>query len=270
MDNVLTKKIGPLPAVAWAAIVVGGFVLFRVMAGHAAPTVAASTGVKGTTTYSDVPTSGADLPVGSGGSGNAGFTPDPYATPLSATTGSGVGNYPTDQAWGSAAILHLTSQGQSPGVASNAIRSYLDGLGLTPQQADMVSRAIASVGSPASGAKALLMGVGKAPHLNGAGLTGTPTALNFSWDPATNDAAYGPVHYVIYDAARRVVYQGPATRFTIPNPSPGLHVYSLRAYNQTGGSASRILTATTRATPGNIHPGTIRSGIHNPMPTRRR
>jgi len=117
--NILTRKIGPLPGWAWAAVVVGGFLIYRQR--KAAAAAAAGTATTSSVTPTPVPASPASTPgygyQGPGSGGGWGVGPIPqgalantassWTPPVGESqSGSGFGNAP-------GATTVLDSQGNS-------------------------------------------------------------------------------------------------------------------------------------------------------------
>jgi hypothetical protein len=112
--NVLTKKIGPLPGWAWAAIGIGGFYLYKkYKASSSAATTAATTATPAATT----PTSDTTAPSGYGyqgpGVGTGGSGPVPTgATGRTSRHHSGVGSPTTSGTTPATAVTAATTSPQ--------------------------------------------------------------------------------------------------------------------------------------------------------------
>jgi hypothetical protein len=163
--NVLTRKIGPLPGWAWAALGIGGFYLWKK---HQASTAAASTAATTASTGDNgaaLPTSDTTAPsgyayqgpgVGDGATGTlpsgarthhhgsgVASVPSPYVTPVSpttavvptASTGTGATTLPTSYPAGTvltpAQVAPYTAAGQAPPPGVSLSPSVV----LTPAQA---------------------------------------------------------------------------------------------------------------------------------------
>lgn len=248
MDT-LTKKIGPLAAWQWGAIVILAYLAYSYLGkGKSSAPV---------TTTQTIPTN-----LSGTGQDFSAVSPDPPAQPVTsdvpASTGSGLTTFPTDAAWGSAAVSNLTSRGRSPSGASSAIRDYLDGKGLVPDAYNLVAEAVRSIGSPASGAKSIIMAPGQAPgRPTGIVARAGTNSVQVSWNASTEPNGYGAVSYAMYNTANQLVYRGAATRFTIGGIRPGYKgVYRLVAQNQFKSSLPALFTVSVpRATSLTIHPG---------------
>jgi len=248
MDT-LTKKIGPLAAWQWGAIVILAYLAYSYL----------GKGKSGTTTTTQtIPT---NLSGAGTGTDFAAVSPDPPTdsqggSDIPVNTGSNLTTYPTDAAWGSAAVSNLTSRGRSPSGASSAIRDYLDGKGLVPDAYNLVAEAVRSIGSPASGAKSILMAPGQAPGRPiGVVARGSATSVQVTWNASTEPNGYGAVTYAMYNTAQQLIYRGAATRFTITNLRPGYKgVYRLVAQNMFKSSAPTLFSVSvSSATPLTIH-----------------
>jgi len=263
MDT-LTKKIGPLAAWQWGAIIVLAYVAYSYLGKGKSGAV--------TTSTQTIPT---NLSGAGTGTDFAAVSPDPPAngpvgSDVPVSTGSGLTTYPTDAAWGSAAVSNLTSRGRSPSGASSAIRDYLDGKGLVPDAYNLVAEAVRSIGSPASGAKSIIMAPGQAPgRPTGVVARASANAVQVTWNASTEPNGYGAVTYAIYNTVNQLIYRGAATRFTIVGLHPGsTGVYRIVAQNQFKSSLPSFFKATVpRATPLTIHPG---APTHAPIRAMRR
>lgn len=145
----LFAKIGPLPAWAWGAIAVGGYLWWSHQ--HAATAVPAGDGNVDTTDTSSVPDVSSSNDYGYDTSGvdpsSAGYD---YSTVndggyTGTVTGTGYGS---NQEWGVKAITTLISAGVPASTATSGITLYLAGSGLTTDQANAVNTAITLLGPP--------------------------------------------------------------------------------------------------------------------------
>lgn len=148
----LFSKVGPLPAWAWGAIVVVGFLAYRHFGSKAPAAVDPGNLVDGSLT--SPATDFADS--GSGGGGGAVTSYDPsssgynYGDVLAGSyTGSTTGAvFSTNQQWGVYAVNNLPKQGYAAGEVVSAITFYLAGMPLTSNQAAIVQAALSNYGSP--------------------------------------------------------------------------------------------------------------------------
>jgi hypothetical protein len=141
------SKIGPLPAWAWGAMVVGAFLLYRRFSG-ARPPAAIDPGnlVVGPEVQDgeDWNSAGSMGGVGPASSGyNYG---DVLSGSYTGTTGGTV--FTTNQMWGVYAINNLPKLGYSAGETVSAITFYLAGMPLTAAQSQIIQAAILNFGSP--------------------------------------------------------------------------------------------------------------------------
>lgn len=129
----LFSKIGPLPAWAWGAIVVGGYLIYRRMTAYR-PVPTVDPGVAGDAL------AGEFTGVNAGGGGGI----------IAGGGGTGVSGsrYTTNNGWGVSVIGLLSGMGYPAGAVTTAITSYLLGLPLTAAEASIVQDAIANFGPP--------------------------------------------------------------------------------------------------------------------------
>lgn len=121
--DILTKKIGPLPAVVWVgAIGLGLYLGYFKKKSSTNPTIPLAVGT--------------DSGVGAGAGG---WNYQPPAAVVTAT-------YATNEQWGQAAISYLIGQNYSASLADSAIRNYLGGLQVSIQQQPLVDAAIRGIG----------------------------------------------------------------------------------------------------------------------------
>lgn len=133
-----SHKIGPLPAYAWAAAIVGGYLVFK---RSQASTSSAAGSTVPTPTAADAALAGSIVPDTAGGDASTQATAQ--ATPSTPTTNS---------QWLNAAVTALIAQHLDPVTAENALNKYLSGLPLTATEHTMVSSAISAIGPPPEGA----------------------------------------------------------------------------------------------------------------------
>jgi hypothetical protein len=129
------QTLGPFKPVVWLGIIGGGItlgLLVRSRSRSAGVEPAAATDDTAGVTY---PGSGVvSLPTG------AGSTVTTTAAPA------------TNNAWLNAATVRLVAEGQDPVLVQSALRKYLDGKPMTPQETAIVSLAIRYLGPPPDGA----------------------------------------------------------------------------------------------------------------------
>lgn len=140
----LAKKIGPLPIWAWAAVVLGSYLLFHYLKNRSAATSAATTGTVGGSNNAPPlglqvtpngqivdPTTGNVIgTVGTGGTGNSG----PNTTSV--------------QGWLAAAQGALQGLGLDNNTINGALNDYIAGTPLPQAEYNIVNEAIKIVGSP--------------------------------------------------------------------------------------------------------------------------
>lgn len=135
--SLLTKKIGPLPAVVWAAAAVAIYLYLR----NKQAAAAAATGPTAVTPAGTLATTGgigsSDM---SGGGGSDGSTSDSGSTTA--------GQYATNDSWERAALNYLVGIGVDPVAAGSALSQYLASQTLTTDQQAQVNLAIQALGAP--------------------------------------------------------------------------------------------------------------------------
>lgn len=142
----LFSKVGPLPAWAWGAVVVGGYIVYQHMHSGVPPQALDNPMETGSDPYADGATSGG-LP--SIDPSTAGYN---YQDVLSGsyegtTTGSGT-RYSTNQQWAISVISNLTSMGFSASLVTTAVSKYLAGQALTSSESQAINAAITNFGPP--------------------------------------------------------------------------------------------------------------------------
>lgn len=134
IGDILTKKVGPLPVIAWVGVLgAAGFYVYKTRKGASSGgTVPADDG-SGTVSATG---SGSYSPVGAGSGSNP---------------GSGTTDTPTrftdNQAWATAAISYLVGLGYEGTQVNQAVQKYLASLPLTSSQSGMVNLAILKMGA---------------------------------------------------------------------------------------------------------------------------
>ena len=135
ISAVLTKKVGPLPVAAWAAVLgVAGYYVYRTRKGSSG---AATTGTGDGSGTVAATGSGSYSPVGSGSGSDTG----------SGITGAGH-TFADNQAWSTAAISYLVGLGYEGVMVNQAVQKYLGSMPLTAAQQGMVNLAILKIGAP--------------------------------------------------------------------------------------------------------------------------
>ena len=145
----LFAKVGPLPAWAWGAIAVGGYLYWS----HRQSVVSVPTGdgTVDTTDTSAVPdvTSTNDYGYSSSGVDPTSAGYDYSSVNDGSYTGTTTGTaFGSNQEWGVKAITTLISAGIPASTATSGVTLYLAGSGLTADQANAVNEAITLIGPP--------------------------------------------------------------------------------------------------------------------------
>lgn len=150
LTGVFTEKIGPLPAIAWAGIAVGGYIAYHYISASRTPTVntAGDTAVS-TTDPSSVytsdydPTSGYGNATGTFNSGQTSTATDAYVPPAIAD----------NQTWYRRVTSWLIAQGVDPSTAASTIAAYLSGSTdpLNATQTAALNNALTEFGVPPEG-----------------------------------------------------------------------------------------------------------------------
>lgn len=147
ISEAFTTKVGPLPAIAWAGMAGGVFVIYKYATRSKEPAIA---------------TVGDTIPdYASGGVGNADDFSNGYGNATGSFGGSGgtaTGTVPPigildNVAWGVQALNYLVSTGTSVSDATRAIHTYLYGTGepLNSTQNAAWQRAVTHLGNPPEG-----------------------------------------------------------------------------------------------------------------------
>lgn len=163
VTDALTSKVGPLPAWAWGLGLGGGIIAFRTWKAKQSTPPAAVTSDGETAAGEANPQDGTPADGGEPGTvGNYGLPSGYQANPGGVIGSDGTysgSNAPTgpdtNLDWSNMAFDILRAQGYSPLPASEAIRKYLNGEPVTPQEEGMVSLALRQLGQPPEGAPAL-------------------------------------------------------------------------------------------------------------------
>lgn len=150
-DN-LEHKIGPLPAIAWAAIPAAGFIGWRYYK-HSKQAAVVPVGNTGDATFS--PNTGSASDLSSASDFTSGFT---NSTPPSPGSINNAGTYtdPTvsdNTDWSKRAVNWLISQGVNPITATTALSSYVysTGQALNDEQTAALNEALIHFGTPPEG-----------------------------------------------------------------------------------------------------------------------
>lgn len=231
----LTKKLGPLPIWAWAAVLVGSYLLYHYLKNRNSNTGAVST-VGGTATGSN------NAPVGGLQIGPAGQIYDPTTGTIvgsvGGTTSTSTGsNTNTAQGWLAAAQTALQGLGLDNNTINSALNNYVAGQPLQQSEYNIVEEAIKIIGAaPAALGNPALAPV-PAPGTPAPGPTGQSAVLpqiNAQLYPLTVLwGQYGPNDYTKVGSFTNGQYQG-------YNVSGGAPVY-LGAY---GGFVQDFQTST--------------------------
>lgn len=259
LKKALTRKLGPLPVVAWIgiAIVVWWYVNKKQNGGTAGSQTdpAGNVGqIDPKTGYvygsaEDVAAAG-QSPSGLGGSSDSG------------TGGSTIaGQYADNDAWAVAAINYLVSIGVDATSANAAIQQFLASQPLTTQQQSEVNLAIQRIGSPPSPPNP---GTSVPPVVNPPGTstqaTNPPTgftttavgstAITAKWNAATNAVSY-TMHWGRTSAATDGSTTVSTTTATASGLKPNtLYYLRVQANPAKTGAAFASLTKTTVKEPG--------------------
>lgn len=140
----ITKKLGPLPIWAWAAIPAIAYVGYQYFEASRNNTNV-PTSDSGTATYSDA-TGSTDYNDSLGGS-TSGYT----VTPSSGIVTTGPASATTNAQWGADVVDALVAAGINATQATNSIADYLSGKTLTTSEAATVNTALSTYGSPPEG-----------------------------------------------------------------------------------------------------------------------
>lgn len=141
----LFAKIGPLPAWAWGAIVVVGYILYSHWhSSRIVPTGDATPGTDNTAVPSS-DTMPADSMAVDGSSAGYDYSTVNTGSYSGTTTGTG---FTSNQQWAVAAIEQLIRAGVSASVATSGITHYLADQPLTADEMTAVTEAITLVGPP--------------------------------------------------------------------------------------------------------------------------
>lgn len=142
-SSALSKKIGPLPAGVWAAVIVGGLgIAYWINSRSGVTDVADAAG-----SYEDTPPEADANNDTQPGAGNL-YQPGLYpGTPLFPATPK------SNNAWRVAAVQALAGAGRNPLSASIACTRFLKGRRLSERQRQLVAEAIQLVGPPPQGVK---------------------------------------------------------------------------------------------------------------------
>lgn len=212
------KKIGPLPAGAWAVIVVAGlgigyFINNRSAKKNAGPTEQQLT----------------ETGVGVGGGK---FLPiDPPSD-----TGDDDKLPETNQSWGNKAITWLIAQSFDGVVANNAVNKFLTGQTLSAQESALIAMVLAHFGPPPDGTSAPPDNPLPATPGN---LTVTATVgdrVNLSWSPVIGASSY-EVSWSTAEYGEGGPQQTSLPTISSPGHAGGYdHIFFVRAVNEFGKS----------------------------------
>lgn len=136
VPDAVTKKIGPLPGWAWAALAVGGAWGYHLWRGRSAPQQVAVTPVADAS--GTMPVVAGNLP---GTNTSNGYTP---AGPQGTVT-------PTNASWAKMVADALITSGGNPTDVSNALDAYTNGSSLSTAQQSIINTALRQYGAPPQG-----------------------------------------------------------------------------------------------------------------------
>lgn len=170
-DNVLTRKVGPLPAIAWAAMVGGIYIVYRY---HKAAQTNAATTAATNAVQTSVPDLGTADNFSQGYSNAAGNGSSAIGSTSAVST---LTSPLTNIDWGKRAQDYLISLGVNPPDAATAVSSYLYNTGqqLNDVQQGALNTALHQFGTPPEG----VIIPPPAPPAN------TPAATTAVVDPST-------------------------------------------------------------------------------------
>lgn len=202
----LTRKIGPLPAVAWVGGAAFIYVIYRYMKTRSASTA--------TNTATSTDTSGgvsqdAASPWGTGAGGGSTVL-NPSATPTSTAQ--------TNVDWGKMAENWAIAQGFNPSDVATALGSYLyqTGQSLNSTQSSILTSALKQFGAPPEGI-IIPPQTTPAPPLNGGGPSPSQ-AVGFQYNPdgstSPTSASNPPKTYTYWTGP------GGTTPVTVPMGTP--------------------------------------------------
>ena len=254
LKGALSKKIGPLPAVAWIAIAI--VVFYYVSKRQKASGSADQTDSAGNVGQIDPKTgyvygSAEDAAALGQSASNLGTSPD------TGTGGATVGGqYADNNAWAVAAINYLVSIGVDATSANAAITQFLASQSLTPQQQGEVNLVIQRLGAPPSPPEP----GGSPPPIvtppssstyaanppSGFTTTSvTSSAVGLKWNAAVNAASY-TVRWGTYPTAQTGSVTVSTTAATASGLKPAtLYHFSVQANPAKAGAPSATLTKTT-------------------------
>lgn len=254
LKGALSKKIGPLPAVAWIAIAI--VVFYYVSRKQKSGGAGDQTDSAGNVGQIDPKTgyvygSAEDAAALGQASSGLGTETD------SGTGGSTVGGqYADNNAWAVAAINYLVSIGVDATSANTAITQFLSSQHLTTQQQGEVNLAIQRLGAPPSppepGGSPPPVVTPPSSSTNAAnppsGFTTTSvtsSTVGLKWNAATNAASY-TVHWGTYPTAQTGSVTVSTTAATASGLKPNtLYHFSVQANPAKAGAPSATLTKTT-------------------------
>jgi LysM repeat protein len=146
----LFSKIGPLPAWAWGAVVVVGYLAYKHFSGGSATAVQVTDSPVDSTTTDG--TDGTIVDQSNPDSYDPSTSGYNYSDVLEGnytgtTAGTGT-SFSTNQQWAISCISNMSKMGMSSSLVTTAITLYLAGQSLTPAEASVVSLAITDFGPP--------------------------------------------------------------------------------------------------------------------------
>jgi hypothetical protein len=150
--GLLTNKVGPLPAIAWAGIVGGIFIVFSyakhrkagpAAAATAVPVVQAQPDLGSASNFSNGYNDASNGGTSASGSGSGSTATQTYVEPAAAT----------NQSWAARAINYLVGNGANPVDANSAIGNYVYGTGvpLNSTQTALLTQGLGHFGPPPEG-----------------------------------------------------------------------------------------------------------------------
>jgi Fibronectin type III domain/LysM domain len=276
LENIFTKKVGPLPVIAWAGIAVVVWYVIKKKSSSSSSSTGSSAAA----------TSGTGGSYGTDPAGNTGYI-DPMsgyvygstediaalAQQNEANTSSGgtgdsgsssTSTYTTNSAWEDAAINYLVGLGVDATDANSAIAAYLSSQSLSTTQQALVNEAIQTLGAPPQPPTATTSPPPVVNPPGGAttyatnpptGLTAsgvTATSASLKWNAASNATAYS-VSYKTSSGSSQTVTTS-TTSVTLPNLTPSTN-YSVSVMGTPADTGAGAATTTFTTSYGAVGSG---------------
>jgi nucleoid-associated protein YgaU len=208
--NLVTQKIGPLPAYAYALVIIAGiWIVYLVKRRQVSP----------------VAPYGETLPNDAGSESPAGSSPGGYSGVVTGENGSPVAN--TNAVWSRTVVNQLVAEGADPATVSNAIAKYISGTALTSQERALVNLAITKFGAPPEG----VIPVKSVPT------PAKPVPAKPVPKPVPKPAPKPVVHKPVPKPAPKPVVHKPVPK---PTPKPAGHLYTVRSGDSLSAIAHRF------------------------------